>query len=209
MDMNTMKVVELKALARERGLKGYSRLRKAELINMLDTKPIPTPREMNEASSLAKPKPAPRDAIPAPGDAKPVPAPRNAKPVPAPRDMKPMPAPSNANPVPVPVDTKLVPTPRGTKQVPQSKIEGVISSYVKPALKQVKKAFDWSKSKVVDMTSFINKNLDELIGWAQNPSKAKEKPSLSNYVKEVTQWTRTVNQPSRKSTEWILKNIQD
>ena len=168
MDMNTMKVVELKALAKKRGLKGYSRLRKAELIDLLD-----------------------------------------AKPVPAPRDMKPIAAPSNAKPVPVPVDTKLVPTPRGTKQVPQSKIEGVISSYVKPALKQVKKAFDWSKSKVVDMTSFINKNLDELIGWAQNPSKAKEKPSLSNYVKEVTQWTRTVNQPSRKSTEWILKNIQD
>ena len=30
-----MKVVELKSLAREQGLRGYSRLRKGELINLL------------------------------------------------------------------------------------------------------------------------------------------------------------------------------
>ena len=35
MDYNNLKVVELKALAREHGLRGYSRLRKAELIKLL------------------------------------------------------------------------------------------------------------------------------------------------------------------------------
>ena len=34
------------------------------------------------------------------------------------------------------------------------------------------------------MTSLISKNLTELIDWAKNPSKPKEKPSLSDYVKE-------------------------
>ena len=39
-----MKVVELKSLAREQGLRGYSRLRKAELINLLENVvPIPPP----------------------------------------------------------------------------------------------------------------------------------------------------------------------
>ena len=40
-----MKVVELKSLAREQGLRGYSRLRKAELINLLKNEvPTPPPR---------------------------------------------------------------------------------------------------------------------------------------------------------------------
>ena len=38
-----MKVPELKALAKERGLKRYSKLRKAELIALLQTPP-PAPR---------------------------------------------------------------------------------------------------------------------------------------------------------------------
>ena len=37
--MNSMKLVELKSLARERGLRGYSKLRKAELINLLESTP--------------------------------------------------------------------------------------------------------------------------------------------------------------------------
>ena len=38
-----MRVIETKALARERGLRGYSRLRKAELIALLQNNP-PAPR---------------------------------------------------------------------------------------------------------------------------------------------------------------------
>ena len=34
--MNTMKVTELRALAKEQGLKGYSRLRKADLVLLLE-----------------------------------------------------------------------------------------------------------------------------------------------------------------------------
>lgn len=35
-DYNTLKVVELKAIAEEKGLKGYNKLRKAELVAMLE-----------------------------------------------------------------------------------------------------------------------------------------------------------------------------
>jgi len=35
-DLNSMKVTELRALAKERGLQGYSGLNKAALINLID-----------------------------------------------------------------------------------------------------------------------------------------------------------------------------
>ena len=38
-----MKLAELKSLARERGLRGYTKLRKAELINLLESTPIAQP----------------------------------------------------------------------------------------------------------------------------------------------------------------------
>ena len=41
MDYEIMRVTELKALERERGLRGYSRLRKAELIALLQNNPPP------------------------------------------------------------------------------------------------------------------------------------------------------------------------
>ena len=44
MDYNNMRVAELKALMREYGLRGYSWLRKAELIALLQNNPPPTPR---------------------------------------------------------------------------------------------------------------------------------------------------------------------
>ena len=42
MDYENMRAAELKAIARERGLRGYSRLRKAEFIALLQNNP-PTP----------------------------------------------------------------------------------------------------------------------------------------------------------------------
>ena len=44
MDYNDMKVVELKALARERGLRGYSRLRRAKLVALLQNNSPPALR---------------------------------------------------------------------------------------------------------------------------------------------------------------------
>ena len=49
MDYNNMKIVDLKALAKEHGLRGYSKLKKAELITFLQNnlpapRPIPAPR---------------------------------------------------------------------------------------------------------------------------------------------------------------------
>ena len=74
MAMNRNTVVQLKSMAKERGLNGYSRLRKDDLIQFInDARPIPAPRTMRHI-------PAPRTLT------KPVPAPRTlAKPIPTPR----------------------------------------------------------------------------------------------------------------------------
>ena len=41
-----MRVMELKALTRNRGLRNYSRMRKAELVALLQNNPPPTPHTM-------------------------------------------------------------------------------------------------------------------------------------------------------------------
>ena len=82
MAMHQNTVVQLKSMAKERGLNGYSRLRKDDLIKFInDARPIPTPRAIRP--------------IPAPRTIRPIPAPRTlVKPIPAPRTLvKPIPAP--------------------------------------------------------------------------------------------------------------------
>ena len=54
MSIANMKVTEFKDLARERGLKRYSKLRKAELINLLN----------GDAPVVSRPIQAPRTAVP-------------------------------------------------------------------------------------------------------------------------------------------------
>ena len=49
MATNRNTVVQLKAMAKERGLKGYSRLRKDDLIQFInDARPIPAPRTIRD-----------------------------------------------------------------------------------------------------------------------------------------------------------------
>ena len=131
MASNRNTVLQLKSMAKERGLKGCSRLRKADLINFIN-------------------------------DARPIPAPRTMRPIPAPRTLAPKP----------------IPAPR------PNRIIAAINTYVKPTLGEIKKAFDWGKTSTLDIGSFITKNLNDLIGWAKTPSQRKEKPSLSDYVKQ-------------------------
>ena len=56
MDYENMRVAELKALARECGLRGYSRLRKAELIAFLQERSVRVP----EPRPIPPPSPATR-----------------------------------------------------------------------------------------------------------------------------------------------------
>ena len=73
MDYNNLRIVDLKALARKRGLLGYSWLKKAELIAFLQANlqphtrppPIPTPRppRTRPPSPTRPPPPPPSQAI--------------------------------------------------------------------------------------------------------------------------------------------------
>ena len=95
--VNTMTVKELKVIARERGIKGYYKLRKADLIQMLNDTPIPTPRPIK----VERPVPAPRPIK----VERPVPTPRPIKverPVPAPRPIK------TERPIPTPRSKQIV-----------------------------------------------------------------------------------------------------
>ena len=56
MEHNNMRVAELKALTRERGSRGYSRLRKAELIAVLQNNPPPpAPQTRPPTASRTRP----------------------------------------------------------------------------------------------------------------------------------------------------------
>ena len=60
MDYENMRVVDLKVLVREHGLRGYSRLRKAELIAMLQNNP---PVPLTRPPRPTRPPPPPPKAI--------------------------------------------------------------------------------------------------------------------------------------------------
>ena len=60
MEYENMRVAELKALAREHGLRGYSRLRKAELIALLQNNP-PPPR--TRPPRFNRPPPPPPQSV--------------------------------------------------------------------------------------------------------------------------------------------------
>ena len=60
MEYNNMRVAELKALTRERGLRGYSRLRKAELIALLQNNPPPPAGEALPSGPRTRPPTASR-----------------------------------------------------------------------------------------------------------------------------------------------------
>ena len=51
--MNNQSIRELRAIAKERGLRGYHRLRKAELIDLLDT-PVRPPRRAGQRKPLGQ-----------------------------------------------------------------------------------------------------------------------------------------------------------
>ena len=54
-----MRVTELKALARDRGLRNYSQMRKAESVSFLQNNPPPTPRTRPPPPPLQWPPPPP------------------------------------------------------------------------------------------------------------------------------------------------------
>ena len=77
MDYNNIRLARLKALERERGLRGYSRLRQAELIALLQNNPPP------QAAPRTRPTPAPQIMPPRPNRPPPSPLPQ------APRALQP------------------------------------------------------------------------------------------------------------------------
>ena len=120
MAMHTNTVVQLKSMAKERGLNGYSRLRKDDLIKFIND------ARRSEARSAATCVSCPLSPIPAPRTIRPIPAPRTlAKPIPAPRTL-----------------VKPIPAPR------INRIMEAIHSYVQPTLIEIKKAFDWGTKSV-------------------------------------------------------------
>ena len=60
MDYNNMKVVELKALGGERGLRSYPRLRRAELVALLQNNPLPALRSPQTPVPWRPPPPPPQ-----------------------------------------------------------------------------------------------------------------------------------------------------
>ena len=63
MDYENMRVVDLKALAKERGLRGYSRLKKAKLIAFIRDNLQPRARSSPREPIDDRPRPPPRPIL--------------------------------------------------------------------------------------------------------------------------------------------------
>ena len=61
-----MRITELKALARDRGLRNYSRMRKAELVALLQNNSPPAPRTRPPRPTRPPPPAPQRHAVPTP-----------------------------------------------------------------------------------------------------------------------------------------------
>ena len=62
-NVETMNVIQLKALARERGIKGYYKLRKAELIDLLSGDALVVSRPVQAPKGSRPPTPTTNDLI--------------------------------------------------------------------------------------------------------------------------------------------------
>lgn len=151
--MERKTVIQLKSMAKERGLKGYSKLRKAELINMLSAlvaKPTPSTSSASANSEVVDPQA--NKVVTAIGT--------YVKPT-----------------------LERVKQAYNWSNTKAADLSGFINknlddlidwakkpSMTKPA-PMLKKAFEWTKSKTPDLTGFISKNLNDLVTWAKKPSK--------------------------------------
>ena len=222
--MERMKIVDLKALAKEHGLRGYSKFRKAELITFLQnnlqptpappirpprpTRPPPPPPAWEPINDKPRPTPKPRP-VPSP---KPIPAP-GPRPIPAPR-RRPIPAP---RPRPPPRPYQLKPK-RGKetfvepsveqKELPPSNLKQI--KRMKKKLGKLNKKIRHSKRKhsnLISKRNSIKKKIEELKGPREhegsfNPIELEQAFNRSYRISEKN--TNTGNELNERETRISL-----
>ncbi len=161
-------VKDLKAIAKSRGLRGYSKLRKDALINLIESvSPSSIP------SSNGGTTPAPR----------PTPAPQPKRPTPAPR---PSPSPSSNGgtipPTPAPQPKRPTPAPRPT---PATQGNEIVSNYIQSGVdlieslpKKVPKAFNWLKKKTTNLTNKVKSASQSIVDMINKNRKPKPNNSV-------------------------------